>query len=239
MNNDLNNVDLNDIKQKLYTKLHPSGWGNKLKSFIMSDDFDKILKTLLDEVKAGKRFTPVVKQMFRAFEECPYDKLNVVMVGQDPYPYIGVADGIAFSCSNKGKVQTSLKFIFKELENTVYPDGYTWDPDLKRWSNQGILLLNSSLTTSVDKIGQHYQLWKPFLTFLFDMLSYQNPGLIYVFMGKVAQEWADSVPETSYKLFTSHPASAAHNDAERWDSGDMFNKVSKILIDNNKERIVW
>lgn len=78
-----NTVDLNDIKFKLYEKLKASGWADKLKTFILSDDFDKILNYLLKEARAGQRFTPPIKQIFRAFEECPYDKLKVVVIGQD------------------------------------------------------------------------------------------------------------------------------------------------------------
>lgn len=79
----VNTINLDDIKAKLYEKLKPSGWGDKLKTFIMSDDFDKILRKLSSEVKDGQRFTPVLKQVFRAFEECPYKDLKVVMIGQD------------------------------------------------------------------------------------------------------------------------------------------------------------
>jgi uracil-DNA glycosylase len=236
----LTTVDLEETKRKLYERLKPSGWGDKLKTFIMSQDFDKILDKLLQEAKEGQRFTPVLKQVFRAFEECPYKDLKVVMIGQDPYPYAGVADGIAFSCSNDEKVQASLRYMFKEIEDTVYPEGgYVWDPDLKKWSNQGILVINIAFTTTIGKVGQHYALWQPFMAFLLDTLMYSNPGLIYVFMGKKAQEWADSIPENNYKIFTTHPASAAHANAEKWDSGDVFNKVSEILQSTNKETIVW
>lgn len=243
----LTTINLEETKQKLYERLRSSGWGDKLKTFIISQDFDKILHRLLKEAQDGQRFTPVLKQVFRAFEECPYKDLKVVIIGQDPYPYgpapggtLPVADGIAFSCSNDGKVQSSLRYIFKEIEDTVYPEGgYVWDPDLKRWANQGMLILNTAFTTTIGKVGQHYTLWQPFMAFLLDTLMYSNPGLVYVFMGKKAQEWADSVPENNYKLFTTHPAFAAHKDAEKWDSGDVFNKVSKILMDNNKEKIIW
>ena len=235
----LNEINLSEVKDKLYEKLKPSGWGDKLKTFIVSDDFDKILKFLLAEAQAGKRFTPVLKQVFRAFEQCQFKDLKVVMVGQDPYPHIGVADGIAFSCSNLGVVQPSLKFMFKEIENTVYPDGYRWDPDLTRWSNQGVLLLNSSLTTTIGKVGQHYVIWQPFIAFLFDLLSHHYPNLVYVFMGKKAQEYMDYVTDTSVKIITSHPASAAHQQSERWESNDMFNKVNQKLKDQNLKTIVW
>ena len=235
----LNTVDLEEIKLKLYEKLKPSGWGDKLKTFIMSEDFDAILKQLLKEAQEGKRFTPIVKQLFRAFEECPYNDLKVVMMGQDPYPHINVADGIAFSCSNTGKIEASLRFMYKELEDTVYKDGFTWDPDLKRWSNQGILMLNCALTTSIGKVGSHYKLWQPFLAFVFDVLMYNNPGLVYVFLGKKAQEWAESVPDNNFKIFASHPASAAHGNLERWDSGDMFRKVQDIVEKNYNYKIIW
>jgi uracil-DNA glycosylase len=235
----LTEINLEEVKQKLYERLRPSGWGDKLKTFIMSEDFDLILKTLLAEARAGRRFTPILKQLFRGFEECPYKDLKVVMIGQDPYPYQGVASGIAFDCANTGNVEASLRFMFKEIESTVYPEGYTWDPSLARWSNQGILLINTALTTMIGKVGQHYNLWQPFLAFLFDTLNYSNPGLIYVFMGKKAAEWAESVSDDNHKLFTTHPAMAAHHDAERWDSGDVFNQVSKLVYDNYKQKIIW
>lgn len=235
----LETVNITDVQNKVYEKLKPSGWGDKLKTFILSDDFRTILEQLLSEAKQGKRFTPMIKYLFRAFEECPYNKLKVVMIGQDPYPYAGVADGIAFSCSLTDKPEASLRYMFKEVQDTVYEMAYVRNPDLARWSNQGILIINVAFTTTIGKVGQHYDMWKPFMAFLLDILSFQNPGLTYVFMGKKAQEWADSIPDNNYKIFTSHPASAAHRDSERWDSGNMFNKVNEILTSNKQEPITW
>ena len=253
----LNTVNIDEVKMKLYENLKPSGWGDKLKSFLLSSDFDKIMAQLLAEAKEGKRFTPVLKQVFRTFEECPLDKLKVVILGQDPYPQgpqvvregkdgmvrevsrFPVADGLAFSCSNTNTPQPSLKYIFKALEETVYTNGYTWDPDLKRWSNQGILLLNCALTTQITKTGSHYDMWRPFLSFLFDYLSINHPGLIYVYLGKKAQEWADNVSDDNPKLFASHPASAAYQEAERWDCNDVFRKTSELVKKQFNEEIIW
>lgn len=150
-----------------------------------------------------------------------------------------VADGLAFSCSNTNTPQPSLKYIFKALEETVYPDGYTWDPDLKRWSNQGVLLLNCALTTQLTKTGTHYQMWKPFLSFLFDYLNINHQGTVYAYFGKRAQEWSDNVSDNNPKLIASHPASAAYQDLERWDCNDIFNNVNKILKSMNESEIVW
>jgi uracil-DNA glycosylase len=235
----LDTVNIEEVKLKLYQNLKPSGWGDKLKSFILSSDFDKILNALLEEAKQGKRFTPVLKQVFRAFECCPLDKLKVVVLGQDPFPQMGVADGLAFSCSNTNTPQPSLKYIFKALEDTMYPDGYTGGPDLKRWSEQGILLLNSALTTELHKTGTHYALWRPFLVFLFDYLVSNHAGLVYVYFGKKAQEWADHIPEDSFKLFASHPASAAYQELEKWDCSDIFRKVQEQVKIQFNEKIVW
>jgi len=227
-------MNLEEIKQKMFDKLEPSGWGRVLKSFIFSGDFDNILTKLYTLSQGDKRFTPPLKQVFRAFEECPYDKLQIVMVGQDPYPTFGVADGIAFSCGNTKQLQPSLRFILDEVNRTVYR-GHpgSLEPDLTRWSNQGILLLNTALTVEVGKIGSHYDIWKQFTAYLLDWLNNYNPGLVYVYMGKKAEEWSMMTSDSNnVKYFVKHPASAAYN-GSKWDSNDMF---IKILKDN---QITW
>lgn len=233
-------INIEEIKLKLYEKLKPSGWADKLKTFIMSEDFDKLLNALLREAQEGRRFTPVLKQVFRAFEECSYKDLKVVIIGQDPYIFHQIADGIAFSCSNLGKIEPSLKYIYQAIEETVYPnEEYIRTPDLARWSNQGVLMLNSALTTTINKVGQHYEIWKPFMTFLFDLLGYNNSGLVWIFMGKKAEEWADFLPDTHHKLFVSHPASAAHMKQATWDCKDCFNQANQIIKQNNNQTITW
>lgn len=232
-------MNLEEIKQKLFTKLEASGWDRIFKSFIFSTEFDSILNTLYRLSQEDKRFTPTLKQLFRAFEECPYNKLQVVIIGQDPYPQLGIADGIAFSCSNSNNLQPSLKYILEEINRTVYNSHIVSDDvDLKRWSNQGILMLNTALTVEVGKIGSHYDIWKPFTAYLLDWLNNYNPGLVYVYMGKKAEEWSDLTTNTEYKFFVKHPASAAYS-GSKWDSDDIFNKISSIIINTNGNTIVW
>jgi len=227
-------MNLEEIKQKMFEKLEPSGWARIFKSFIFSSDFDKILNELWEQSKIDKRFTPPLKQVFRAFEECPYDKLQVVIIGQDPYPTFGVADGISFSCSNTGQLQPSLKFILDEVNRTVYK-GHpgSLDVDLKRWANQGVLMLNTALTTQVGKIGAHYDIWKSFTAYLLDWLNNYNPGLVYVYMGKKAEEWSSLTHDDhNIKFMVKHPASAAYN-GSKWDSDDLFVKIQK------HKNIIW
>lgn len=232
-------VDKEEIKRKLYDKLIPSGWGNKLKGFLLSQDFDLVLNRLIQDKNEGKRFVPGVKHMFRAFEECPYDKTRVVIIGQDPYPYIGVPDGLAFSCGFTNKVQPSLNYIFKDIEDTVYPgQKYEREPNLVRWASQGVLLLNTAFTVNEKKPGTHYLLWRPFLVYVLDSIIW-NPDKIdtvFVFMGNKAKEYSDLIPDNFHKLECSHPASAAHNQLESWDSGKIFNRINSSITG---DKIIW
>jgi uracil-DNA glycosylase len=232
-------TEIDEIKQKMFAKLEPSGWNKVFKSFIFSSEFTDILSKLYELSIADKRFTPTLKQLFRAFEECPYDDLKVVFIGQDPYPQIGVADGISFSCGNTNKVQPSLRYIFGEIERTVYQEFPSYqDPDLSRWSKQGILMLNTALTVEVGKIGSHYDIWKPFTAYMLDWLNNHNKELIYVYMGKKAEEWSVLTGDNNYKFSVKHPASAAYN-GSKWDSNDIFNKISKLVEENNGQKIIW
>ena len=230
-------VNLQEVKEKLNAKLKESGWSTALVNFLMTSDFDDILDFLLRDAQDGKRFTPKVKDIFRAFEECPISNTNVVILGQDPYPQIDVADGIAFSCSKKGKVEKSLEYMHKSILKTT---GVTITvTDLSHWSNQGVLLLNSALTTTINKPGSHMLLWKPFIAYVIDYLVWNRPNLIYVFMGKKAQEFADLVPDNNYKILVSHPASAGYDKQAEWDCGDMWNKINKYLEQDGKVQITW
>jgi len=236
----MSTIDLKEIQQKLYENLKPSGWADKLKGYLLSDDFHRVLLTLYGEMNEGNRFTPVLKQLFRAFEECPFDELKVIMIGQEPHSKAGVADGIALSCANTGVIQGSLKYVFEELERTV-DQNYVQNPDLKRWSNQGVLMLNTSLTTRVgiEKSLMHEELWKPFMIYLFDVINNSNTGLVYVFMGNHAKEkWRGYVGTANYKWFVTHPASAAYNKSE-WNSGDLFNSINKVLKEYHNTEITW
>jgi uracil-DNA glycosylase len=226
-------MNLQEIKQKLFNKFAINGWDKVFRSFVFSSDFDDIITKLWDLSNDNKKFTPPLKQVFRAFEECPYDNLQVVIIGQDPYPQLGVADGISFSCSNTNKLQPSLRFILEEVNRTVYDNEVIIeDLDLKIWSNQGILMLNTALTTEVGNIGSHYDIWKPFTTYLLDWLNINKSELVYVYMGKKAEEWSSMTDDTNIKYFVKHPASAAYN-GSKWESDDLFNKI------NVHKKIIW
>ena len=227
------------MRENLKNKLHACGWDRILADFIDSEEFDKLMIGLIE---SKETLTPAIGQVFRVFYECPYDKLNTVIVGLGPYPEEGEADGLAFSCGNTRDCQPDLATIFEEIQKTVYKplneDWYAWEPDLTRWANQGVLLLNLAFTTEIGKSGSHYKLWKPFLIYLFDKLDKLNTGLVYIFMGDAAESWAKKVTENNHKFYCYHPSSAAHNGGE-WESNDVFNRTNEILEGNNGVKIIW
>ena len=232
-------LNIEDIKQKLFDKLTPSGWSHKLKPFLFSGDFDNILIELIKLSEEGKNFTPTLKDIFKAFEECPYDELKVIIIGQEPYINIGSADGIAFSCSNNTRIETSLRFMLDEVNKTIYGgNNLSIDPDLKRWSNQGMLLLNSTLTSEIGKSGQHYELWKPFMAYLFDLLNHNKNKLIYLYIGKKAQDWADSI-DGNYKFLVTHPINPESLNNKEWNTDNVFLKIQYLVTENYGYIINW
>ena len=234
-------VDIVNLRDKVNEKLNGSGWENYLSPYINGLNFDYLINKLVEGVNNGRRFTPKFKDVFNAFYECPKDDLKVVMVGQDPYPQLGVADGIAFSCSKKGKAEKALQYILKETIGDYTDTGrvmYTpAECDLRRWANQGVLLINTALTVEVNKIGSHYHLWESFIEYLFEGLNRCCPNTIFVLMGKKAQQLETLLPNCVVFKCT-HPASAAYRGGT-WDSNGIFEKVNMELTKQEKACIDW
>jgi uracil-DNA glycosylase len=226
---DTNVSIIQDTKQKIIKLLTPSGWAEKLRTFLTSQDMDVLLEKLLTESKEGRNFTPTLKDVFRGFIECPFNDVKVVIVGQDPYPTMGVADGISFSCSKTGKLQPSLRYIMGAINTTVYnqPKDTPQDVDLKRWANQGVLMINTAFTCQIDKIGSHYEIWKEFFFMVLDVIATQKNNVPVILLGKQAHAY--SVYLTNPIIKVSHPASAAYAKNHDWDCGDCFNKVNEML----------
>ncbi len=229
MNNNLIEIDIEQLRNDVNNKLEDSGWAPMLSPFINGLEFDMIMNKLVECVNAEKRFTPRFKDIFNAFLECPYDELKCIIIGQDPYPQLGVADGIAFSCSRKGKAEKSLQYINKAIG--------TDHTDLRYWANQGVLLINTAFTVEINSIGSHYSIWKPFTQYLFENINRHNKDVPTILMGKKAEEW--QLLLNRQKMFkVAHPASAAYRGGE-WDCKDVFNNVNTELEKQDKTCIDW
>lgn len=189
---------------------------------------------------------PVVKDVFKAFEHCSYGNLRCVVLGQDPYPQLRngrpIAQGIAFANANttrESDYSPSLKVLMESVIDFSIPhNNITFDPTLVSWEEQGVLLLNSSLSCKVGSIGSHILMWRPFIVSLLRNLSKYNTGIVYVLMGNVAQSFEDSINPRFNTIFKCpHPSYYARTGLEMPHS--LWVNINKILIEINGYGIEW
>jgi len=228
-------MDKSEIKEKLSELFLSYDW-RILDFFLNQFEYSILIDSLLEEKKKGHSFTPRLKESFSGILTCPPDNIKVIIIGQDPYPQPNVADGIAFSCSKTMKEQPSLRYIFNEIEK-LYPNGYERDPNLIKYTRQGVIMLNTALTCRVNEIGSHYHIWKGFTSFFLEHINNRHKDCVAVLLGKKAEEWASHLSNL-HIIKASHPASAAYSKGS-WDSNDLFNKVNKRLEIIGKEPIIW
>ena len=184
---------------------------------------------------------PNIKDVFKAFKLCPYNKCRVIFVGQDPYPQRGVAQGVLFGNSSdtpENKLSPSLQIIKESVINFEIPHNLiTFDPTLESWAKQGILMINSALTTEVGKIGVHMMNWRPFMIAFLKQMSMINPGIIYVLFGSQAQILEPYISKNNYVLKIEHPAYFARINKKM--PYHIWKDINKILYDLYGERIEW
>lgn len=227
-------ININNIRKKFKTQLNSSGWNKIMDPIIDSEAFEISIYKLKSYVENDQRFTPKLSEIFNAFAYCPYNDLKVIILGQDPYPQLGVADGISFSCSKTMKLQPSLRYIFKALSGSQYD---SMNPDLSRWSKQGVLMLNTAFTVEIGKIGSHYDVWKPITKMILDSINNDKKDLAVALLGKKAEEW--QLLLNNQKIYkTPHPASAAYKGGE-WDCKNVFNNINSHLLTQDHQPITW
>jgi len=214
---------------KLHEKLKIAGWSNLLKTFVLSSEFVEIVQQLSQYVEQGKRFSPSLKEMFKCFELCPFDKVKVVIVGTEPQTQIGVADGLAFS----GKKSNQQSSEFLSCIKAGFSDELSFtsnNSSLTILAEQGVLLLNIALTSEIDKNNRHIKLWQPFTSYLLDMLSIKRPDLVWVFHGKLPYEMS-SLVKTGIVIKTK--------EIEDWQKKDVCKNVNSELLKLRLQPILW
>jgi len=223
-------------------------WYPILKDIFEGNVFHQIGVSIMRERGTGKDIVPPHNKIhlsFRAFRECPPDKLKVIILGQDPYPQPGVFDGLAFSNGNLktgGKISPSLRSIFDEINRDIYEQkDRPHDPDLTRWANQGVLLLNTALTVEHMNPGSHVKLWEPFMKELIGRLTEYNTGLIFMLWGRHAQQYEHYVQNklTQHIITAGHPSPL--NRTNLFYGSGVFSKANKFIEEvNGKEfAITW
>ena len=195
-------------------------------------------RDLLDEIEqkliATQNLTPSRNQVMRAFE-LPVEKIRVLLIGQDPYPTDGMACGLAFANAPGTKTPQSLMNLMKELQSDL--PGVSASADLSRWSSQGVMLLNSALTTEVGTSGAHQSLWRRFIEDSVHSLDQARAGnLVCLSLGLEAKKLAGFV-ELGEVVYASHPSPLS---AHRGFFGSkIYSRVNQSLSDQGQEPIDW
>jgi uracil-DNA glycosylase len=184
-----------------------ASWKQELKEEFDKPYFEKIAHFLKEEKNAGKTIYPPGKLIFNAFECTPFEKVKVVIIGQDPYHNPGQAHGLSFSVPDNVSPPPSLVNIFKELHSDIgIPIPKTGN--LEKWARQGVLLLNASLTVESNTPMSHSQLgWHFFTDEVIKHISADKDHVVFMLWGKFAQNKESLIDGSKHKILkTAHPS---------------------------------
>ncbi len=210
---------------------------------ILKDEFEKpYFKNLVEFVKSEYNSTkcfPPGKQIFSAFNHTPFKKVKVVIIGQDPYHGPEQAHGLCFSVGENVAVPPSLKNIFEEIRTDIgspIPN----NGNLERWADQGVLLLNATLTVRAHQAGSHQNKgWEQFTDAVIEKLSKEREGLVFMLWGGPAKKKGAKVDASKHLVLTSgHPSPLAANRGY-WFGNKHFSKTNEYLKKNGEEPINW
>jgi len=214
-----------------------TSWKSKLKEVFEQDYFDNIGNFLKAEKNAGKTIYPPGPLIFNAFELTPFEKVKVVIIGQDPYHNPGEAMGLSFSVPKDKRIPPSLRNIYKELHTDVGME-IPNHGDLTSWAGQGVFLLNAMLTVEHKKAGSHKKIgWQDFTNAVIKILSDKKEDLIFLLWGRFAQSKKEYIDETKhYVLEAAHPSPLAR---DAFMGCKHFSRTNEILEKLGKEKINW
>ncbi|MEP1094298.1 MAG: uracil-DNA glycosylase [Cyclobacteriaceae bacterium] len=199
--------------------------------------FQTLISFVREEYRTSKVFPPG-SLIFNSFDKCSFDDVKVVIVGQDPYHGDNQANGLCFSVNDGTRFPPSLQNIFKELQQdlgAVYPAS----GNLERWANQGVLLLNATLTVRAHTAGSHQNKgWEEFTDAVLKEVSNRKEGIVFILWGAYAQrkgEFLDS--EKHLVLKAAHPSPfSAHNG---FFGCKHFSKTNEFLRSKGARAIDW
>jgi len=206
-------------------------------------EFEKpYFASLIDFVKqeyASHTCYPRGKDIFAAFDHCPFYETKVVIIGQDPYHGPNQANGLCFSVKDAIPHPPSLVNIFKEIKvdvGTPYPKS----GNLERWADQGVLLLNATLTVRAHQAGSHQkQGWEQFTDAVIQTLSTNGEGIVFLLWGGFAKKKSALIDTTKHHILTSgHPSPLSANRG-LWFGNGHFSKTNELLAKMGKPLIRW
>ena len=208
----------------------------------LSSEWDApYFRQLADFVHQEYRTTivyPPAKKIFAAFDACPFHEVKVVIIGQDPYHGPGQANGLCFSVSPDVAIPRSLVNIFKEIQNDLGRP-IPCNGDLSRWAQQGVLLLNATLTVRAHNAGSHQgKGWEQLTDAAIKKLSSDRDGIVFILWGAYAGKKAELIDSSRHLILTSvHPSPLS---ASRGFFGNHhFSSANEYLVKQGKTPIEW
>ena len=212
-------------------------WRRRLQPEFDKPYFARLAEFVREEYRT-QRVCPVNRDLFRVFDLCPFDRVRVVILGQDPYHGPGQANGLCFSVNPSVPFPPSLRNIFNEIhDDTGAP--IPADGDLSRWARQGVLLLNATLTVEAHQPGSHQgKGWERFTDNVIRTLSDTRDGLVFILWGSYAQSKAPLIDASKHLVLRSvHPSPLS---AHRGFFGNHhFSRANAYLQAHGKTPIVW
>lgn len=215
-----------------------SSWKNALRDEFEKPYFEKIVSFLKQEKARGKIIYPEGKNIFAAFDHTPFDQVRVLLLGQDPYHGPNQAHGLCFSVQKGIKPPPSLNNIFKELQEDLNIE-IPIHGDLTKWANQGVLMLNASLTVEANMPMSHSKIgWEIFTDAVIKKISDEKQGVVFLLWGKFAQEKAVLIDAKKHVVLKApHPSPfSAHTG---FYGCKHFSETNEILIQLGSESIDW
>ncbi len=212
-------------------------WKAHLQQEFNKPYFQKLVSFIKEEYKTTKIY-PSGKLIFNAFEKCPFQNLKVVILGQDPYHGENQAHGLCFSVNDGVAFPPSLNNIFKEIKNDLGKPIPT-SGNLERWAEQGILLLNATLTVRANQPGSHqHKGWEEFTDAIIHLISTQKEEVVFLLWGAYAQKKGALIDTTKNLVLK-----AAHPSPFSADKGFFgckhFSKTNTYLHSKGKKEINW
>ena len=210
---------------------------------VLENEFDqKYFEDLTEFVRSEYKKTTVYPPpgfIFRAFNLTPFDKVKVVILGQDPYHGQGEANGLCFAVSKGVRIPPSLQNIRKEIKSDLGRESKVVDGSLEEWAKQGVLLLNSTLTVEANKAGSHQKKgWEQFTDAVVKVLNDKKVGLVFILWGKYAKDKGKNIDQSKHLVISSaHPSPFAAYSG--FFGSRPFSKCNEYLKTSGMDEIAW
>ncbi|KKW35875.1 uracil-DNA glycosylase [Candidatus Adlerbacteria bacterium RIFCSPHIGHO2_01_FULL_54_23] len=213
-------------------------WKEVLKEEFERPYFTELAAFVKEEYQNETTY-PLPKNIFRAFELCPFDKVEVVILGQDPYHGPRQANGLCFAIGEGVPLPPSLQNIFKEIENDLGKPLKNRSGDLERWARQGALLLNATLTVRARLAGSHQgRGWEEFTDAAIRALSEKREHLVFILWGNYARQKGAHIDRSRHLVIESpHPSPFSASNG--FFGSKPFSRANEYLVFHSKQSIDW